>query len=72
MKHPYRILIAALVALVLPGCETIKRMPITLAYVNDDIAGHTAAASITLGGKNPVATLAFTKTTRGIRAGSGK
>ncbi len=59
-----RILIA-LVALALPSCITTQ-----LAYINEDVAGHSVAATVTLSGKQPVLTLAATK--RGIKPGRGK
>ncbi len=59
-----RILIA-LTALTLTSCSA------TLAYINEDVAGHEVAASATLEkGKPPAYTIAATK--RGIKPGRGK
>lgn len=74
--NPTRILLSALAALlaiftaiVFTSCAGV---PVELAYINEDVAGHSLAASVTLGGKTPKAALALTKRNSGLLADSGK
>ena len=46
--------------------------PLTLAYINEDVAGHELAASVTVGGKVPVGTLAMSKKYKPIGVDRGK
>lgn len=69
MKRSLCIIAAAAAALALSSCASV---PLTLAYINDDVAGHSVAASVTVGGKSPVATIALTKRNSGLLADSGK
>lgn len=74
--NPNRILLAAVAALAaiftaiaLSSCASA---PLTLAYINDDVYGHSVAGSVTIGGKAPKATIALTKRNSGLLADSGK
>lgn len=68
-KHILRILASASAAIALSSCASV---PLTVAYINDDVAGHSVAGSVTFGGKAPKATLALTKRNSALLADSGK
>lgn len=74
MKYPrlFSLLALAIAFAGLTSCATVSKIPLTLAYINDDLGGHSIAASVTMGGKAPKATLALTKRNSRLLADSGK
>ena len=52
--------------------SSCSSFPLTLAYINEDVAGHELSASVTVGGKVPVGTLAMAKKYRPIGVDRGK
>lgn len=62
-------LLLFVVAIALSSCAGA---PLTLAYINDDVYGHSLSGAVTIGGKAPKATIALTKRNSGLLADSGK
>lgn len=67
-----RILFAAAAAASTASLSSCAGVPVELAYMVENVDGHSLAASVTLGGKTPKTAIALTKRNSVLLADSGK